>query len=127
MARHRLLINRDVLVDDIQTVQKYPIDQRTVYTLINQLTRITTDRGALIHDDRLDSMAGAVRPWIERIALNEDDRIAQKQTNENVRLMNEWAEVGSPEQRVALAAQPKTGMIGIARSKALGGRRRRRR
>ena len=32
------------------------------YSLFYQMTRITKDRGALVHDDRLDALEGAVFP-----------------------------------------------------------------
>lgn len=95
MARHRLVVNEQVWFDDIAQTQKYAVDHRTVYTLWNQLTKITRDRDALIHDDRLDSLAGAVRPWIEAIAVDEDKRIAQKATDDSMEFMNGWAQGGA--------------------------------
>ncbi len=101
IARHRLIINEQVWIDDIASTQKYPAEKRTVYTLWNQLTKLSRDKGALIHDDRLDSLAGAVRPYVERIAVDENIRIAQKQTNEAVQHMTNWLENGSPQQQEA--------------------------
>ena len=132
LARHRLIIHEDVFHNDIAQVQKYPVDKRTTYTLWNQLTKITRDKGALIHDDRLDAVAGATRPWIERIAVDEHTRIEQKLTNEAVEFMNNWAEGGSQEQQSAVnqtKALPNRAN-GLTRSNALGRRssaRRRRR
>jgi len=123
MGRHRLVVNEQVWYDDIAQVQKYPVDHRTVYTLWNQLSRLSRDKQALIHDDRIDAVAGAVRPWVERIAIDEETRMAQKQTNEAVRFMNEWADGGSPEQRLAVAAQkPLPQRRGIVTNRALSRR-----
>jgi len=92
MTRHRVIINEDVFEHDIASANKYPIDLRMVYTLVNQINKITRDRGALIHDDRIDGFAAAVRKFVDRMAVDEDTRIAQKTTSENMKLMDEWSE-----------------------------------
>ncbi len=97
LGRHRLILNEDVLTYDVQTVMKYPIDRRQTYTLMNQLNKITRDHGSLIHEDRLDGLAGAVRKYVDRMAVDESLRIRQKMTNENVKMMEEW----SPEFKQA--------------------------
>ncbi|MCP4340898.1 MAG: phage terminase large subunit [Desulfobulbaceae bacterium] len=91
MARHRLVMNRSIIENDWHTVQKYPIDQRMIYTLTNQMNKLTRERGALIHDDRLDSLAGAVRRYVERMAVDEKLRESQKVTSENMKMMAEWS------------------------------------
>jgi hypothetical protein len=40
-----------------------------------QLSRITRDRGALTHDDRLDALAIAVAYWAEHMAQDANRRI----------------------------------------------------
>ena len=34
------------------------------------MTRITKDKGSLVHDDRLDALAISVAYWVERIAVD---------------------------------------------------------
>jgi len=128
IGRHRLIVNEQVWHDDVTQSQKYAVDHRTVYTLWNQLTKITHDRGALIHDDRLDSLAGAVRPWVERIAIDEGARMEQKSTNEAVRFMNSWVADGSPEHReAAVTREALPTRRGIVQNNALNRRPTRRR
>lgn len=91
IARHRLIVNRSVIEDDWNSVQKYPIDERMIYTLVHQMNKLTRERGALVHDDRLDSLAGAVRRFVERMAVDEKMREAQKVTSENMKMMAEWS------------------------------------
>lgn len=67
----KLIVHEDLLRTDWNTVQRYPADLRSTYSLFWQLARITRDKGSLIHDDRLDALAGSVRHWIE--ALSQDD------------------------------------------------------
>lgn len=60
MMRHKLIVNRSVIEDDYRV---YEQDQQ--YSLIYQLTRLTKDRGALAHDDRLDAVTMAVAYWLD--------------------------------------------------------------
>ena len=92
IGRHRLIINSDVLLYDWESVQQYPMEQRVIYTLVNQINKITRDRGALVHDDRLDSLAGGVRRFVDRMAVDEQKRIEAKKADENLNMMGEWSE-----------------------------------
>jgi hypothetical protein len=66
LSQHRLVVDRKVIEDDLKVE-----DPR--YSLFYQLSRITRDRGALVHDDRLDALAGAVAYWQESLRKNQDD------------------------------------------------------
>jgi hypothetical protein len=90
MARHRLIVHEDIIEYDQHSVKKYPIDQQESYKVFHQLSKISRDKGALIHDDRLDSLAGSCRKWVERIAVDEQVRMAQKETDENVDFFAQW-------------------------------------
>lgn len=68
MAQHRLVVAEEVVRADDQMVAGYPPDKATRYRLFYQMTRITRDRGALAHDDRLDAVAGAVAYWVDALA-----------------------------------------------------------
>ena len=90
IASHRLIVNRSVFEEDWNSVQKYPLDVRMIYTLAHQMNKLTRERGALVHDDRLDSLAGAVRRYVDKMAVDEKMREAQKVTSENMKMMREW-------------------------------------
>ena len=72
MNQHRLVIDPSVLEKDWKSVQHYPPEKASRYTLIHQMTRISKDRGALGHDDRLDALAIAVAYWVEQMAADAD-------------------------------------------------------
>lgn len=59
MSSHRLIVDQKVIQKDYDTATDIK------YSLFYQLTRITRDRGALVHDDRLDALAIAVNYWTE--------------------------------------------------------------
>ena len=90
MARHRLIVHTDIIQYDLDSTKKYPIDQQESYKLFHQIAKISRERGALIHDDSLDAVAGSCRKWVDRIAVDEQERMEQKATDENVEFFAGW-------------------------------------
>lgn len=68
----KLVMNTDILMDDWNSIQRYPTDTRDTYSLIWQMARITRDKKSLIHEDRLDALAGCVTFWTDAVAQDED-------------------------------------------------------
>ena len=65
MNQHRLIIDPKVIRKDFESAQDLPPEEAMQYQLIYQLTRITKEKGALLHDDRLDALALMVHYWSE--------------------------------------------------------------
>ncbi len=61
LNQHRLVVDDKVIQQDYQS----EVDLK--YKLFYQLTRLTRDRGSLIHDDRLDALSIAVGYWVETL------------------------------------------------------------
>jgi len=61
-----------LLEKDWQTTKRYAINDRASYSFWYQLSRITREKGALIHEDRLDAVAGSCRYWLDGIKQDED-------------------------------------------------------
>lgn len=57
VTNHRLILDPSVVQKDYDTAQKYEGDMRVAKTLINQMTRICREKGALRKDDRIDALA----------------------------------------------------------------------
>ena len=68
----RLVASEDLLQADLEQCKKYPAEQRQSYSVFYQISRITRERGALTHEDRLDALAGSVKFWTEDLAQDED-------------------------------------------------------
>ena len=71
MMGHKLVISPEVIEEDYRTAMKYEQSVRQSKMLIYQMTRITNERGALRHDDRLDALAIAVAYFTEQMARDE--------------------------------------------------------
>lgn len=80
MMRHKLIVNRSVIMDDYKVYEVNPM-----YSLVYQMTRISREKGALAHDDRLDALTMAVAYWLSVL-----DRDAQQGIDE---IMEEQLEI----------------------------------
>jgi len=78
MNQHRLIVDPKVIQKDYDSVQNMPPDVGMKYMLTYQLTRITKQRGALAHDDRLDVLAMAVQYWVDQMAADADTEIRSR-------------------------------------------------
>jgi hypothetical protein len=78
MNQHKLVIDPKVIQKDYDSVQSMPPERAVKYMLTYQLTRITKQRGALAHDDRLDVLAMAVQYWVDQMAADADKQMVSK-------------------------------------------------
>jgi hypothetical protein len=77
MSTHRLIVDQRVIQKDFDTAKDIK------YSLFYQMTRLTRDRGALIHDDRLDALAIAVAYWTESMA-RDNNKAASEIKNQHL-------------------------------------------
>ena len=78
MSQHKLVVDRNVVVWDYNSTKNLPPEKALKYQLFYQMSRITRDKGALSHDDRLDCLAMAVGYWVEQMGQDVDRRMAQR-------------------------------------------------
>jgi len=96
MAKHRLIVDRSVV--EANKPHRIAVDcteeRKKEYTLFHQMTRLTKERGALRHDDRLDALAGAVAYYTERWGEEADQAIENRKARDIEEGVEEfWAEV----------------------------------
>lgn len=71
LNQHRLIVDTAVIRSDLKV-------EKTPYQMFYQLTRITKDRGALLHDDVLEAVAMGVTYFTDALSRNVDDEEAKK-------------------------------------------------
>ncbi len=76
MGRGSLIITEDAVRHDLETSALYAPALRLTYSFFYQLAKISLNRNALVHDDRLDAVEGAVRHFTEALALDQKKQIA---------------------------------------------------
>ena len=78
MMNHKLVISPEVIESDYRTAMKYEQAVRQSKMMIYQMTRLTTERGCLRHDDRLDALAIGVARFTEQMHRDEEMGINQQ-------------------------------------------------
>ena len=71
MQTHRMIVDRRVVENDADLLKRAVEEKDTSYSVFYQLTRLTHDRGSLIHDDRLDAWAMCIQWLQEQAAQNQ--------------------------------------------------------
>ena len=84
----KFAVHEDVLHEDWKQCQKYPADLRSTFSMFWQLSRLTREPKALIHDDRLDAVAGSARYWVEALAQDELKAVAAAKQEQYNKTMN---------------------------------------
>lgn len=69
---HRLVLDTSLIDKDYESTKKYSLETAHQYSFIYQFSRLTREKGALAHDDRLDALAIAVAYWTEALAADAD-------------------------------------------------------
>lgn len=85
MGSGALVLDDSVLEDDWDSTAGYDIQKRALYTLAFQLTFVTRERKALVHDDRLEAWASSVAYWVNALGLDkqaEEDRRRQQERDD---------------------------------------------
>ena len=85
MSTHRLIVDQKVIQRDFETAKDVK------YSLFYQMTRLTRDRGALIHDDRLDALAIAVAYWTESMARDNNKAASEILGKAMDRELKDWS------------------------------------
>ena len=82
MNQHRLIIDHDLIERDRRSTERLPPEIAIRYQLFYQMSRITKERGALSHDDRLDALAGAVKYWVDQMAMDADRKMSEREARQ---------------------------------------------
>jgi hypothetical protein len=82
--RHKLILHRRLLEDDLMWQLKHPREFRTQMSLVYQLANITYDRDSLAHDDRADCFAALCQELGAMITMD-DQKASEKREEAEVR------------------------------------------
>lgn len=82
MNQHRVVIDKSVVWYDYKSTEGYIPEEQNRYRAFYQMSRLTKDRGALVTDDRIEAIAGAVKYWIDHFAKDTTQSVAQHKSKE---------------------------------------------
>ena len=70
LNQHRLVVNRSVVEWDFKSNPDAAPEERLLYMLFYQMSRMCREKGAVKHDDRLDCLAQGVKYYTDAMAIS---------------------------------------------------------
>jgi len=86
LNQHRLIVNRDVIDWDYKSNPDAAPEQRLLYMLFYQMSRMCRMKYAVKHDDRLDCLAQGVKYFTDALSISAQEQI-------NLRKREEWNDI----------------------------------
>lgn len=98
MNAHRVIFNRAIFHQDWQSVRDFAPEDQQGYLLQHQMSRLTREKGALRHDDRVDALAMACAYWVKAASLTPEATMAVNQEERSRRALERFLEhaIGAP-------------------------------
>jgi hypothetical protein len=86
MNQHRLIVDRAVVEWDYSSNKDAAPEERLLYMLFYQMSRMCREKGAVRHDDRLDSLAQGVKYFTDAMGISAYEAVKQKR-------MEDWSDM----------------------------------
>ena len=94
--QHRLVVDRRVIDWDYKSNPDAPPEERLMYMLFFQMSRMCREKGAIKHDDRIDCLAQGVKYFQDAMAISAQEAIKLKRRDEWSDMLEMWTD--DPEQ-----------------------------
>ena len=82
LNQHRLIIDRGVIDWDYASNKDSPAEERLLYMLFYQMSRMCREKRAVKHDDRLDCLAQGVKYFTDALSISAQDQIRLRKSEE---------------------------------------------
>jgi hypothetical protein len=96
LNQHKLIIDRSVIEWDFNSNKDQPPEERLLYMLFYQMSRMCREKGAVKHDDRLDCLAQGVKYFTEAMSISAYETVKMRR-QEDWKDLNE-AFLDDPQQ-----------------------------
>ena len=90
LNQHRLICNRSVIDWDYNSNKDAAPEERLLYMLFYQMSRMCREKGAVKHDDRLDCLAQGVKYFTDALSISAYEVIKDRKREEWQDMMDEW-------------------------------------
>jgi hypothetical protein len=70
LNQHRLVVDRSVIEWDFKSNPDAPPEERLLYMLFYQMSRMCREKGAVKHDDRLDCLAQGIKYYTDALSIS---------------------------------------------------------
>jgi hypothetical protein len=82
LNQHRLIVDRSVVEWDYNSNKEAPPEDRLLYMLFYQMSRMCREKGAVKHDDRLDSLAQGVKYFTDAMSISAYEAVKMRKQEE---------------------------------------------
>ena len=82
LNQHRLVVDRSVIDWDYKSNKEEAPEKRLLYMLFYQMSRMCKEKGAVKHDDRLDSLAQGVKYFTDCMSISAQEAVNQRKREE---------------------------------------------
>ena len=82
LNQHRLVVDRSVIDWDYNSNKEHPPEQRLLYMLFYQMSRMCRMKFAVKHDDRIDCLAQGVKYFTDSLSISAQTQIDLKKQEE---------------------------------------------
>ena len=82
LNQHRLIVDRGVIDWDYASNKDSPAEERLLYMLFYQMSRMCREKRAVKHDDRLDCLAQGVKYFTDALSISAQDQIQLRKKEE---------------------------------------------
>ena len=82
LNQHRLIVDRGVIDWDYASNKDSPAEERLLYMLFYQMSRMCREKRAVKHDDRLDCLAQGVKYFTDALSISAQDQIVARKREE---------------------------------------------
>ena len=89
LNQHRLVIDRSVIEWDFKSNPQAAPEERLLYMLFYQMSRMCREKGAIRHDDRIDALAQGVQYYTDAMGISALEEIKNRKRDEWNSLLEE--------------------------------------
>ena len=82
LNQHRLIVDRSVIDWDYNSNKDAAPEERLLYMLFYQMSRMCREKGAVKHDDRLDCLAQGVKYFTDCMSISAQEVVNQRKRDE---------------------------------------------
>ena len=90
LNQHRLIVDRKVIEWDFKSNPDEAPENRLMYMLFYQMSRMCREKGAVKHDDRLDCLAQGVKYYTDALAISAYEAVKTRKHDDWKDMMDEW-------------------------------------
>ena len=96
LNQHRLVVDRSVIEWDYKSNPDAAPEERLIYMLFYQMSRMCREKGAIKHDDRLDCLAQGVKYFTDALAISATQQMKLREIEEFNSILEDFLD--SPER-----------------------------